>query len=69
MASNISQMNPVVESNILSLIENEYFNPLFELEIHEEAKKFIESELSKPFDGKTIVITHHLPDFNLWAKS
>ncbi len=69
MASNISQMNQVVESNILSLIENEYFNPLFELEIHEEAKKFIESELSKPFDGKTIVITHHLPDFNLWAKA
>jgi Icc-related predicted phosphoesterase len=30
-------------------------------EKHEESKQYILSEINKPFDGKTVVITHHLP--------
>jgi DNA repair exonuclease SbcCD nuclease subunit len=39
------------------------FNVNSENAIHEEAKDFITEELAKDFDGKTIVMTHHLP---LW---
>lgn len=30
--------------------------------------KYIEEELSKPFNGKIILLTHHLPLFNLYKK-
>lgn len=69
MSANISQMNPTVETNIKSLIENEYFNPLFELDVHTKTLNFIKEELSNSFSGKTVVVTHHLPDFKLWAKA
>jgi predicted phosphodiesterase len=38
--------------------------PLEALETRErslESRRYIESELRKPFDGKTVVVTHHLP--------
>jgi Icc-related predicted phosphoesterase len=28
---------------------------------HEVARKWLESEFAKPFDGKTVVVTHHGP--------
>lgn len=31
------------------------------LELHNQHRAFIAAELAKPFDGKTVVITHHLP--------
>jgi Icc-related predicted phosphoesterase len=31
------------------------------LRLHRESRAFIESELAKPFDGVTIVMTHHAP--------
>jgi Icc-related predicted phosphoesterase len=31
------------------------------LALHEHARAWLESELAKPFDGKTIVVTHHAP--------
>lgn len=33
--------------------------------LHSEAIVFIENELLKIFDGKTVVVTHHAPDFSL----
>lgn len=69
MYLNIPQTNSTVEANINSLIENEYFNPLFELEINTETVGFIKEELKKPYNGKTVVVTHHLPDFKIWAKA
>ncbi|MCW7478343.1 metallophosphoesterase [Leptospira bandrabouensis] len=32
---------------------------------HDISVKFIESELAKPFQGKTILVTHQLPSFDL----
>ncbi len=29
--------------------------------MHEQARAWLESELAKPFAGKTIVVTHHVP--------
>jgi hypothetical protein len=29
--------------------------------LHKAARAFIESELAKPFDGKSVVVTHHAP--------
>jgi predicted phosphohydrolase len=31
--------------------------------LHQEARQFLETELKKPFEGKTIVATHHVPTF------
>ena len=31
------------------------------LALHAQARAWLESELAKPFDGKTIVVTHHAP--------
>lgn len=38
-----------------------FFTPESALERHKESLAFIISELEKPFDGKTIVMTHHAP--------
>lgn len=35
------------------------------LEWHNEARNFLETELQKPFDGKTVVITHFPPSHSL----
>jgi predicted phosphodiesterase len=37
------------------------FTPEDALAIHRESVAWLESELSKPFDGKTVVVTHHAP--------
>lgn len=34
-------------------------------EIHNKQKLQITSKLSEPFDGKTVVLTHHLPSYSL----
>jgi len=35
------------------------------LEWHNEARSFLETELQKPFDGKTVVVTHFPPSYLL----
>lgn len=35
--------------------------PYMILDEHKFARKFIEAELADPFDGKTVVLTHHAP--------
>ncbi len=37
------------------------FMPKHALALHKRARSFIEAELAKPFDGKTVVVTHHAP--------
>ena len=37
------------------------FSPDDAMALHEQARAWLESELAKPFDGKTIVVTHHAP--------
>lgn len=38
-----------------------YLHPLITYYKHKEAKQFLDTALSKPFDGPTVVITHHPP--------
>ena len=37
------------------------FKPSHALAIHKNARAFLEAELAKDYDGKTVVITHHAP--------
>ena len=39
----------------------EAFTPLRALELHERSRAFLSQELAKPFDGPTVVVTHHAP--------
>lgn len=34
------------------------------LTLHQNARAFLECELNKPYNGKTVVITHHAPSLN-----
>jgi predicted phosphodiesterase len=40
------------------------FTPEMALAEHERAKAWLSTELARPFDGKTIVITHHAPHWD-----
>jgi predicted phosphodiesterase len=37
------------------------FSPSDSLALHQQARAWLEGELAKPFEGKTIVVTHHAP--------
>lgn len=37
------------------------FRPSDAAQLHRETRAFIEAELSRPFDGPTVVVTHHAP--------
>lgn len=44
--------------------EKRRLDPSDALRIHAQTRSFLESELNKPFDGITIVMTHHAPSLN-----
>lgn len=58
----------VPESIVARTIENETFNPLLETEESLKTSNYIFSELAKPFNGNTIVVTHHLPFREAWLR-
>lgn len=37
------------------------FTPARSVELHRESVAWLESRLAEPFDGKTVVVSHHLP--------
>lgn len=37
------------------------FTPVRSVELHEKSLAWIKAKLDEPFDGKTVVVTHHLP--------
>ena len=43
---------------------NRILTPRDVLKVHIESKKWLISQLEKPFTGTTVVITHHLPSYN-----
>ncbi|NOR69761.1 MAG: metallophosphoesterase [Methylomarinum sp.] len=45
---------------------DEAFNQIFFSKLHYVSKQWLEEELEKPFDGKTIVVTHHAPTEWSW---
>ena len=42
-------------------LKDSFFLPQHCERLHRKSKAFLSAELAKPFDGKTVVITHHLP--------
>jgi Icc-related predicted phosphoesterase len=40
------------------------FQPADALRLHQTSRAFIEAELAKPFDGPTVVVSHHCPHPN-----
>lgn len=43
------------------------FTPMQSVQQHDMAVHFIEAELKKPFEGETIVVTHHMPSYTCVA--
>lgn len=60
--------NGVDENKINDLIENKYFNPLIEIEKHNETVEYFINELSEEFKGQTVVVSHHMPSYESWMK-
>jgi predicted phosphodiesterase len=44
------------------------FSPADSLELHKQDRIWLEGKLKEPFEGKTVVITHHLPSLLSVAK-
>jgi predicted phosphodiesterase len=40
---------------------SEYFTPQHSIELHQKSLAWLKAKLDEPFNGKTVVITHHLP--------
>lgn len=40
---------------------NEVFSPMDSIRLHQESLAWLQSELQRPFDGKTVVVSHHSP--------
>lgn len=58
----------IEEDRIKEVIDNKLFNPLMEIEENQQTLQYFIGSLSKPFAGNTIVVSHHLPVYELWAK-
>ncbi|MHA1673342.1 MAG: metallophosphoesterase [Promethearchaeota archaeon] len=44
-------------------MHEEIFTPEDSIILHTECRKYLETELMRPFQGKTVVITHHMPSY------
>ncbi len=49
--------------------KDEAFNLHAFSDLHHHSKKWLEQELAKPFEGKTVVVTHHAPTEWSWDDS
>jgi hypothetical protein len=56
-------MNDYVACFVEDVEGHKFLTPHYVLEKHEESVEFITQELNKPFNGKTVVVTHHAPSF------
>ncbi len=58
--------NGVEPDQATTVISSELFNPLIQIEENEASVDFLENKMIEPFDGKTVVVTHHLPIPKFW---
>ncbi len=65
---NLLLQNGIEHKKIEDLIENKKFNPLLQISENRKAVKYIEKTLKEDFEGKTIVVSHHLPLPDFWMK-
>lgn len=50
-------------------MKTEAFNQKHFTALHHESKAWLEAELVKPFEGKTVVVTHHAPTEWSWIET
>jgi predicted phosphodiesterase len=46
---------------VISEVEHDRFTPDRSIELHELSLAWLTAKLDEPFEGKTVVVTHHLP--------
>ena len=51
----------MMDHNVIGLGEDAMFTPQAALDEHLRTRDWLEAELAKPFDGQTVVVTHHGP--------
>lgn len=51
----------ISDHRLIRKASGEHFMPEDALALHEQSRRWLEHELARPFEGKTIVITHHAP--------
>lgn len=61
MATALTQLNDHRLIMRRALPEREPWLPAHALQEHRRSRKWLEAELTKPFDGPTVVVTHHAP--------
>lgn len=66
---NLLLKNGVDPEQATALIAMEAFNPLLQIEENALSVEFLENKILEPFDGKTVVVTHHLPISDFWMKT
>ena len=60
--------NGVELDQATTLISSELFNPLIQMEENALSVDFLENKIIEPFDGKTVIVSHHLPIPDFWMK-
>ncbi len=65
---NLLIQNGIDSKKIDDVIEHKKFNPLLQISENRKSVKYIEKTLKEDFDGKTIVVSHHLPLPDFWIK-
>ena len=46
---------------VITEVERDRFTPVRSIELHEQSIAWLAAKLDEQFDGKTVVVTHHLP--------
>jgi Icc-related predicted phosphoesterase len=49
------------DHKVIRVDGNTLFSPAIAREIHLQQKEWLRAKLDEPFDGKTVVVTHHAP--------
>lgn len=66
--TNFLSYHGIDNNSIKEIITQQQFNPLLEQEENNTAIEFLIDQLSTQYDGKTVVVSHHLPVYELWMK-
>lgn len=57
----VAGLNGLNDFRMIRESGKELFTPQHSIELHEKSLAWLKSNLDTPFDGKTVVVTHHLP--------
>lgn len=61
--------NGVEHDQATNLIATESFNPFLQIQENAASVDFLENKIIEPFEGKTVVVSHHLPIPDFWMKT